>query len=376
VPNCITRSKTERRRNFISNQLDECKDLSSLYYLLPFQKGYLINWDTQRQIWDHIFTNLLQITTPDTELIMTEPPFNFASIRESLYEVLFEDYRFTSINITLPSTLTALHQLVNHPDKPCCLVIDSGYSFTHLAPYYNGKVLIESVRRIDVGGKVLTNHLKDIVSYRQLNVMDETYVMNQVKEDVSFVSQDLYTDMEIARKRGPENTIIQEYVLPDYTTVKQGYIREPGSASTANLEEQILRLANERFSVPEVLFHPSDIGINQMGLPEAIVHCISSTPKPLHSHLYQNIVLTGGNMSIPGLYDRLMKDLRMLAPDCYNISVTVGEKPHIVPWLGGQLAAVKQYDHLQKVTQGEYKEHGNNICYKRFHDNQILYNSD
>lgn len=34
--------------------------------------------------------------------------------------------------------------------------------------------------RIDVGGKLLTNHLKEIISYRQLQVMDETYVMNQV----------------------------------------------------------------------------------------------------------------------------------------------------------------------------------------------------
>ena len=35
--------------------------------------------------------------------------------------------------------------------------------------------------RIDVGGKLLTNHLKEVISYRQLQVMDETYVMNQVR---------------------------------------------------------------------------------------------------------------------------------------------------------------------------------------------------
>lgn len=42
--------------------------------------------------------------------------------------------------------------------------------------------------------------------------------------------------------------------------------------------EQILRLANERFAVPEMLFHPSDIGIQEMGIPEAIVHSIQSLP--------------------------------------------------------------------------------------------------
>ena len=43
--------------------------------------------------------------------------------------------------------------------------------------------------------------------------------------------------------------------------------------------EQILRLANERFAVPEMLFHPSDIGIQEMGIPEAIVHSIQAMPE-------------------------------------------------------------------------------------------------
>lgn len=52
------------------------------------------------------------------------------------------------------------------PDSLCCLVVDSGYSFTHIAPYIKGKKVKRGVRRIDVGGKLLTNHLKDIISYR------------------------------------------------------------------------------------------------------------------------------------------------------------------------------------------------------------------
>lgn len=43
--------------------------------------------------------------------------------------------------------------------------------------------------------------------------------------------------------------------------------------------EQILRLSNERFAVPEMLFHPSDIGIQEMGLPEAIVDSVQSLPE-------------------------------------------------------------------------------------------------
>jgi actin-related protein 6 len=54
------------------------------------------------------------------------------------------------------------------------------------------------ISRINVGGKMLTNHLKEILSYRQLMVMDESHVMNQCKEDVCFVSTDFKQDMAIA----------------------------------------------------------------------------------------------------------------------------------------------------------------------------------
>ena len=41
---------------------------------------------------------------------------------------------------------------------------------------------------------------------------------------------------------------------------------------------QIIRMNIERFSIPELLFHPSDIGIQEMGVAEAVVHTISQTP--------------------------------------------------------------------------------------------------
>ena len=34
----------------------------------------------------------------------------------------------------------------------------------------------------------------------------------------------------------------------------------------------------ERFSIPELLFHPSDIGIQEMGVAEAVIHTVSQTP--------------------------------------------------------------------------------------------------
>lgn len=41
------KAKSERRRPFIGDQIDECRDASGLFYILGFQKGYLVNWDVQ-----------------------------------------------------------------------------------------------------------------------------------------------------------------------------------------------------------------------------------------------------------------------------------------------------------------------------------------
>lgn len=72
------KAKNERKRIFIGDQINDCKDMSSLFFILPFQKvqnlhrekykmkkfrifffvfpkGYLVNFDTQHQIWDYIF---------------------------------------------------------------------------------------------------------------------------------------------------------------------------------------------------------------------------------------------------------------------------------------------------------------------------------
>lgn len=52
---------------------------------------------------------------------------------------------------------------------------------------------------IDVGGKLLTNHLKQLVSFRQWNMMDETWIMNRVREQCCYVSMDWRAELETCK---------------------------------------------------------------------------------------------------------------------------------------------------------------------------------
>lgn len=81
--------------------------------------------------------------------------------------------------------------------------------------------------------------------------------------------------MNNSRKPLAKNTIIQEYVLPDFINNKTGHIRTKGAAATV-ADQQILAMNNERFMIPEILMHPSDIGLEQAGIPEAIVQSVNA----------------------------------------------------------------------------------------------------
>ena len=64
---------------------------------------------------------------------------------------------------------------------------------------------------------------------------------------------------------------LQEYVLPDFKSVKKGFVKTLDNAGSLDADHQVVKMTNDRFSVPEILFSPGDIGINQAGIPEAII---------------------------------------------------------------------------------------------------------
>lgn len=112
--------------------------------------------------------------------------------------------------------------------------------------------------RLNVGGKLLTNYLKEIISFRHYDIMEEFFLADQIKKSCFFVSSNFNDDIEISKGKKPGNLSI-DYVLPDYSTNKQGFVLTPGSQRDLIEERLILTLKNERFIVPEVLFNPSII---------------------------------------------------------------------------------------------------------------------
>ncbi|CAG8792863.1 11632_t:CDS:10, partial [Dentiscutata erythropus] len=413
IPNCkVTRGKGDKK-TYIGDQFSSCTDFSGLYYRLPFEKGFLTNWEVEKGIWDRIFSkDVLDCDPQKTSLLITEPCFNLPNIQRTYDEMIFEVYEFQSYCRTIAPWLCIQNDTSSlYPNRPqnlaeppdCVLVVDSGYSFTHIVPFVMGRPILPAIRRINIGGKLLTNHLKEIVSFRYWDMMDQTYVMNEVKETCCYVSHDFLADLETCRKNTRDNPILQEYVLPDFSRNTKGYIREKkrGAEIYDQSDEQVLYMNNERFTVPEILFNPSDIGMNQAGIPEVIVEAINAThpgiicfifdcfdfignlglifinlslemfPFPvndvdLHGLFYGNIVLVGGNSLFSGYKERVEKDLRVLAPSEFEVKVGMPEDPITYAWHGGRKFASTPEFNERLVTRSEYMEYGSNICLRKF----------
>ncbi|XP_002527184.2 actin-related protein 6 isoform X1 [Ricinus communis] len=400
IPNCVYRPLSSKKYLHPSSSTTT-EDLTSAVIRRPIDRGYLINPDLQRDIWNHVFTSLLHVTPSSSSLLLTEPLFTLPSIQRATDELVFEDFGFNSLFITDSPKLVHLYEASRRPyglvsKAQCSLVVDCGFSFTHAAPVFQNFTLNYGVKRIDLGGKALTNYLKELVSYRSVNVMDESFIMDDVKEKLCFVSLDIVRDLQMARKRGRDNLLRCTYVLPDGINHTKGFVKDPDEAkryltdgATASLQtnkgidqpevseklEERKRtdlsknefdLTNERFLVPEMIFHPADLGLNQAGLAECIVRAVNSCHPLLHPVLYESIILTGGSTLFPRFSERLEMELRPLVPDDYQVKITTLEDPLLGVWRGGSLLASSPDFEAMCVTKSEYEELGSARCRRRF----------
>ncbi|KAJ7582804.1 actin-related protein Arp6 [Mycena floridula] len=370
IPNAIVRSKGDKKTYF-GHEIERCKDYASLNYRLPLEKGYIVDWDAQKAVWDGIFSEeVFGIDTTEATLLLTEPYFNLPKIQTICDQFVFEEYEFSSYYRCTPASLIPHGDLFATPDLPpaeCMLIVESGFSFTHVIPILEGNVVWSAVKRLDVGGKLLTNQLKELISFRQWNMMDETYIMNEVKEECCFVSTDFKGDLETCRVDLKSNPIVQRYLLPDMSSNRRGRLLIGDDEPAA--DQQVLLMNNERFVVPEIIFRPDDIGMNQSGLAETITTSISLLPFDLQDMFWSNIGLIGGNTKFPGFQQRLMAELRSLAPVTTEVVIFTPPDPIIEVYNSATSFASTEAFAARTLSRTEYAENGSH--YKNFREGKF-----
>lgn len=403
IPNCIARDAD--RNLYVGSELEKCKDFSEVAFRRPVEKGYIVNWEAQREIWEREFFDSKAPPSSscdpnETRLLLAEPPNSLPVLQSNTDQMVFEEFGFASyLRVNGPS-LNAWHDvqgilrtpnrdpgMVTQLPAEIMLLIDSGYSHTTVTPLLQGKPIQVAVRRLDVGGKLMTNYLMRLLSLRHYDMRNDPYIVNEIKEQACFVSLDFKGDMERCWKgtRGEKRPdyisgggIAKDYVLPDFHTRSNGIVREYDPSQTSRAKklaasrpgeatEDILTLRNERFTVPELLFHPSDIGLRQSGLPNLVWESLQALPVGLWPGLLANIIVVGGNSQLDGFIQRLQKEIVQLVPDECIVRVARPANPITNTWLGGaNLARQESVVNALSVTKQEYEEYGGAWLTRRF----------
>ncbi|TNV84523.1 hypothetical protein FGO68_gene9447 [Halteria grandinella] len=388
--------KDKKNRNvYVGNKLwDELEGgHANIQVTYPMVRGLLHDSDVETVIWKQIFSRFKKLEERASCLALTLPPILPEIVQTRFTEVAFEDFEFDALFMSSTHSMIREAAVQEIPDlgEQCQLVVDSGFSFTYGLPFFDSKPMRYAATRLDVGGKLLTNLLNEQISYKEVNLQGETHLVNDMKEQLSYVAKDFQEEMDICQQK--VNPIVKEFVLPDYKGVKKGYPRDP--VTFLSLEEQLLaqkaaqqeqdeyagagrkiglstdqavRIGSERFSVPEVLFHPSDIGINEAGLPEMINQVISKCPKPMERPLYANIVIAGGNAHIKGIRERLELDMQSIKPYDSEVRIFELQNPSQAAWRGlKQFCSNKANFEDFVVTRKEYLEEGGSRVLKKLY---------
>ncbi|XP_032431696.1 actin-related protein 5 [Xiphophorus hellerii] len=97
-----------------------------------------------------------------------------------------------------------------------------------------------------------------------------------------------------------------------------------------------LFVGTERLRCPEILFQPSLIGEDQMGLMETLQYVLARYTPEQQEALVSNVFLTGGNMQHPGMKERVERELLALRPFQSHFKVTMATRPCLDAWYGAR----------------------------------------
>jgi centractin len=150
--------------------------------------------------------------------LLTEPPLNPRTNRDIAAQILFETFNVPALFVSIQAILSLYAS-----GRTTGIVMDSGDGVSHAVPVYEGFAVPSSIRRIDVAGRDVTEHLQ-LLLRKQGHVFHtsaEKEVVRTIKEKTSYVAIDpKREEKEWTANAGRMESKAIEYALPDGRKIK------------------------------------------------------------------------------------------------------------------------------------------------------------
>lgn len=153
-------------------------------------------------------------------VLLTEPPLNPRSNRDTAAQLLFETFNVPAIYTSIQAVLSLYAS-----GRTTGVVLDAGDGVSHAVPVYEGFAMPNSIRRIDVAGRDVTEHMQLLFrkSGLVLHTSAEKEIVREIKEKTCYVAPDpKKEEREWIQHNGRPEGKLAEHTLPDGKKIKVG----------------------------------------------------------------------------------------------------------------------------------------------------------
>ena len=232
----------------IGDEVVPVRSLLELTY--PMKEGIIMNEEDMGILWDYCIRQKLNIQgdLKERKILLTEAPSNPNENKKRMGEIVFEKLGFGAFNIEPQAKLTLYCEGLEDG-----MILDSGDGVTHCIPIVDGYILHHNIMRLDIAGRHITEYLTKLLQMKgyAFNSTADFELIKELKEKYCFVSCDIESDRKLDHETTYYNTL---HRLPDGRKI---------------------RISNEKFEAPEILFHPFLIQNESPGMHEMVFNSIN-----------------------------------------------------------------------------------------------------
>jgi actin-like protein 6A len=358
----------------------------------------------------------------DHPLLFAEPALAAKADRERLCQLLFETYHCPGVFVGKSGVL-ALYANA----RTSGFAVDVGAGGISLTPVQEGFPLLAGVRRLQLGGRAMDAALQ-VALAAKLGALSASEASSASAAAAAGVSLPLHqlppaliprplrvlptagtaaaSIAAASAAAGLHRSLVSFHCLELAREVKEGVCRVAedapaagapaagtasaasgaGAASAASSslgsggaaaavpvgsyelpDGTLLSLAAERTAIPELLFDPAATFPGAPALHTAVVGSVMACEPEVRRELMAGLVLTGGGSALPGLFERLQRELTRLAPVGTRPRLAAAAPPEraLGAWLGGSILGSMGNFHDLWFSASEYAEHGAKMVHRK-----------